>query len=57
MAAILPSLWKLSEKLGVTERADTIEAQINLLNESIDAAQGNNIADALDSYAEAQENT
>lgn len=54
MAAIIQSLWKLSEKLGVEQRADTIEEQLNLLNEAVDAQQANNIAEALDNYADAK---
>lgn len=53
MAAITDSLRKLATKLGVTEEADTIEELINLINDTIGSDNGNDIADALDSYADA----
>lgn len=53
MAAITDSLRKLAYKLGVTEEADTIEELINLINDTIGSDKGNDIADALDSYADA----
>lgn len=55
MAAIMESLKKLSLKLGVTDEADTIVEQINLLCDKVDADYGRDIADALDKYAEARE--
>ena len=53
MAAITDSLRKLAYKLGVTEEADTIEELVNLINDTIGSDKGNDIADALDSYADA----
>lgn len=55
MAAIMESLKKLSLKLGVTDEADTIVEQINLLCDKVGADHGRDIADALDKYAEARE--
>lgn len=50
----MESLRNLASKLGVTQEADTIEELINLMNEKIGANKGNDISEALYSYAEAK---
>lgn len=53
MAAIMPSLWKLAENMGLNIKKDTIEEQINAMNKALDQKQENNIANALWNYADA----
>lgn len=56
MAKITEQLYRLSEKLGVTERAQTIEQQLNLMNEKVDAdTKGNNITQALEAYVDVKD--
>lgn len=55
MAAIIVSLWKLAENMGLSIKKDTIEEQINAMNKALEAKQENNIADALWNYADTQE--
>lgn len=55
MAAIIVSLWKLAEKMGLNIKKDTIEEQINAMNKALEQKQENNIANALWNYADAQE--
>lgn len=53
MAAIITSLWKLAENLGLSIKKDTIEEQINAMNKALEQKQENNIANALWNYADA----
>lgn len=53
MAAIITSLWKLAEKMGLSIKKDTIEEQINAMNKALEQKQENNIANALWNYADA----
>ena len=53
MAAILTSLWKLAENMGISIKKDTIEEQINAMNKALEQKQENNIANALWNYADA----
>lgn len=53
MAAIMPSLWKLAENMGLNIKKDTIEEQINAMNKALEQKQENNIANALWNYADA----
>ena len=53
MAAIITSLWKLAENLGLSIKKDTIEEQINAMNKALEVNQENNIANALWNYADA----
>lgn len=53
MAAIITSLWKLAENMGLNIKKDTIEEQINAMNKALEAKQENNIANALWNYADA----
>lgn len=55
MAAIIVSLWKLAENMGLGIKKDTIEEQINAMNKALEQKQENNIANALWNYADAQE--
>ena len=55
MAAIIVSLWKLAENMGLNIKKDTIEEQINAMNKALEQKQENNIANALWNYADAQE--
>lgn len=55
MSTILESMYKLSDKLGVTERASTIKDQIDLCVEALDGSPTNSvdIADSVDKFADA----
>ena len=53
MAAIITSLWKLAENMGLNIKKDTIEEQINAMNKALEQKQENNIANALWNYADA----
>lgn len=53
MAAIITSLWKLAENLGLSIKKDTIEEQLNAMNKAVEQKQENNIANALWNYADA----
>ena len=55
MAAIITSLWKLAENMGLNIKKDTIEEQINAMNKALEQKQANNIADALWNYADSEE--
>lgn len=50
MAAILKTLWDLSAKLGITEKKDTIEEQINTMNKALGTKMGNNIEEGIRYY-------
>lgn len=50
MAKIIKALWDLSEKLGVTTKKDTIEEQVNAINNAIGVKMGNNIEEGLRYY-------
>ena len=53
MGDILSKLQMVSEKIGVTETAHTIEDQIELINEHLDGSTAStNIAEALDNLSE-----
>lgn len=53
MGDILSKLKMVSEKVGVTETAHTIEEQIDLISESLDKTPAStNIAEALDDLSE-----
>ena len=53
MGDILSKLKMVSEKVGVTETAQTIEEQIDLIIEHLDAVpKSTNIAEALDDLSE-----
>lgn len=53
MGDILSKLQMVSEKIGVTETAHTIEDQIDLINEYLDGSTAStNIAEALDNLSE-----
>lgn len=57
MGDILSKLKMVSEKVGVTETAHTIEEQIDLISESLDKIPAStNIAEALDDLSEVAEN-
>lgn len=47
---IKKELWKLSEKLGITERSDTIAGQINIMNRFLDGKPGSDIAYSIKEY-------
>ena len=53
MAAIITSLWRLAENMGLNIKKDTIEEQINAMNKALEQKQENNIANALWNYADA----
>ena len=55
MAAIIVSLWRMAENMGLNIKKDTIEEQINAMNKALEQKQENNIADALWNFADAQE--
>ena len=55
MAAIITSLWKLAENMGLNIKKDTIEEQINAMNKALDQKQENNIADSLWHFADTLE--
>lgn len=55
MAAIIVSLWKLAENMGLNIKKDTIEEQINAMNKALEQKQENNIADALWHFADSAE--
>lgn len=53
MGDILSKLQMVSEKIGVTETAHTIEDQIDLINEHLEGSTAStNIAEALDNLSE-----
>lgn len=53
MGDILSKLQMVSEKIGVTESAHTIEEQIDLINEHLDGSTvSSNIAESLDNLSE-----
>ena len=53
MGDILSKLQMVSEKIGVTETAHTIEEQIDLINEHLEGSTvSSNIAEALDNLSE-----
>jgi cell fate (sporulation/competence/biofilm development) regulator YmcA (YheA/YmcA/DUF963 family) len=57
MGDILSKLKMVSEKVGVTETAHTIEEQIDLISESLDKIPAStNIAEALDDLSEVAQN-
>lgn len=57
MGDILSKLKMVSEKVGVTETAHTIEEQIDLISESLDKVPAStNIAEALDDLSEVAQN-
>lgn len=57
MGDILSKLKMVSEKVGVTETAHTIEEQIDLISESLDKVPtSTNIAEALDDLSEVAQN-
>ena len=57
MGDILSKLKMVSEKVGVTETAHTIEEQIDLITESLDKIPAStNIAEALDDLSEVAQN-
>lgn len=47
---IKKELWKLSEKMGITERASTIAGQINIMNRALDGKPGSDIAYGIKEY-------
>ena len=49
--SILSSLYALSDKLGVTTRANNITEQLNALNDAIGADHGNNTEEAILNYS------
>lgn len=57
MGDILSKLQMVSEKIGVTETAHTIEEQVDLISESLDKIpHSTNIAEALDDLSEVAQN-
>lgn len=57
MGDILSKLQMVSEKIGVTETAHTIEEQVDLISESLDKIPAStNIAEALDDLSEVAQN-
>lgn len=57
MGDILSKLQMVSEKIGVTETAHTIEEQVDLISESLDKIPNStNIAEALDDLSEVAQN-
>lgn len=49
--SILTAIQQVSEKLGVTQKANNLTDQINLINDSIGADHGINAEDAITNYA------
>ena len=49
--SFLTAAYKVSEKLGVTTRANNLTDQINAINDSIGADHGVNAEEALENYA------
>ena len=57
MGDILSKLGQVCDKIGVTERAHTIEEQIDLITEALDATPAStNIAEALDDLSDVAQN-
>lgn len=48
---IIDALYKLSEKLGVPEKSNTIAGQINLLCDYVGVEHGRDIADSINNYS------
>lgn len=47
---IKKELWKLSEKLGIEGRSDTINGQLNIINRALDSDAGSDIAEGVKNY-------
>lgn len=55
MATIKDALKKITTKMGIDKEFDTIAEGINLMNDKLEAANGSDIASALDNYGDARE--
>lgn len=51
--SILTAVQMVSEKVGVTQKANNLTDQINLLNDEVGAPHGINAEDALINYSRA----
>lgn len=54
MAEIKKELWKLSEKLGIEGKENTISGQLNLINKTLGGDHGTDIAETVKSYTSTQ---